>query len=410
MHSISDLIALKNSCGLTFAVVFPCKNEAKTIGNICESILNDSSCTMLLDELLVMNDDSTDNSGVIVDQIFDKYSYSNITCSLYNTKTLTHYKQVPFPKYIGKGAVMWKSLFLIESDIIIFIDSDHETYNLIPKWIIQFITQFLLNPTSLQFVKGYFSKNIKNRNGMSGRVSDLVMLPLLSLLYPNITNNNNSINSNNNNDNGNFNNESIAVHIGCGEQAARKEWLMQIDNFPAHYAIEICLWLEAQIRFGNCQNVSIKQIDLKEKIARKHNTLQLRLMASTIMSYIIKKRFGLFTGSINSSHADANNSLVLGTVLASKMFDEKDRLAEKYENINVDVFPSADSIIRLSLKNKASFAHAHEKDRTHIRASRSVRSVFYNIMNMAIDKRINVYTMFLLVIVLVTTRLLLFHL
>ena len=125
---------------------------------------------------------------------------------------------------------------------------------------------------------------------------------------------------------------------------------MQIDNFAAHYAIEICLWLEAQIRFDNC---NIKQIDLKEKIARKHDTLQLRLMSSTIMSYVIKKRFGLFdTGNCirnyNNYNNNKNEQLALGTVLASKIIDENGSLIDKHENINVDVFPSVNSIIKQS--------------------------------------------------------------
>ena len=265
----------------------------------------------LIDELVVMNDASTDDTCKVTTTAFnecnDKLHKSK--GRIFNTKDLSSYNDKSIPPFIGKGAVLWKSLLVTTSSVIIFIDADHREYDLIPIWIMKFIKCYLYD-NNVQFVKGYFSESIKSRNGVTGRVSDLVMTPLLSLLFPNIP---------------------ACIHPGCGEQSAKREFLINITNFPAHYAVECCLWVEANLQFNKSE---IKQIDLVKKDAKKQSTLSLRLMSATISSYLIKRKFNLFENN-------KNTKILLGEKLKTQELSMNDNI----NSINIDVFPSINSYL-----------------------------------------------------------------
>ena len=310
---------LKERSTLTFAVVFPARNEEKTIGNICSTILKHVSVMNLIDELIVMNDRSTDDTFEATTAAFDNCNdkLHKSKCRIFNTKDLLSYNDKSIPSFTGKGAVLWKSLLVTTSSVIVFIDADHREYDLLPIWIIKFIKCYLYD-NNVQFVKGYFSESIKSRNGVTGRVSELVMIPLQSILFPNIP---------------------ACIHPGCGEQSAKREFLINITNFPAHYAVECCLWIEANLQMNKSQ---IKQIDLVKKDAKKQSTISLRLMSATISSYLIKRKFNLF---------DHNNNTT--TLLGEKLKSQDLNMNDIIYSINIDVFPSVNSY----LKSKQNFCN-----------------------------------------------------
>ena len=297
------LVQLKKHSNLSFAVIFPARNEEKTVGNICSSILKHKCVMNLIDELVVMNDRSTDNTYKVTMDAFNECNNElyRAKCHIFNTTNIA----TPY-NYVGKGAVLWKSLLMTKSSHIIFIDSDHEEYDSIPIWILNFIKCYLLN-NNIKFIKGYFSQSIIKRDGASGRVSELVMIPLISILFPNIPS---------------------CIHPGCGEQSATRDFLININNFPAHYAIECCLWIEANLKYDKTE---IKQIDLITKTAKKQSLTALRSMSASISSYLIRKRFNLF--------ADSDD-------LLGKLIKTQDlKMNDSTNIINIDTFPSIKSFI-----------------------------------------------------------------
>jgi glycosyltransferase involved in cell wall biosynthesis len=79
-------------------------NEEKTVKGVVDSLLNCS----LVDELIVVNDGSTDNTSKVLNDINASYSFKNIT----------------FEKNRGKSYAMTTGVEQATGDIIVFVDAD----------------------------------------------------------------------------------------------------------------------------------------------------------------------------------------------------------------------------------------------------------------------------------------------
>ncbi|MBM3703166.1 MAG: glycosyltransferase, partial [Actinobacteria bacterium] len=96
---------------MTISLCFPTLNESQTIGFILNTVKNDLYNTELLDEVIVMDSQSSDSTAEIADSFgFKIYQHKDILPK-YST-------------YKGKGEGLWKSLFILKGDIIAWCDSD----------------------------------------------------------------------------------------------------------------------------------------------------------------------------------------------------------------------------------------------------------------------------------------------
>lgn len=129
-------------------VIIPALNEEKTIGHVVRQSLLNPDVT----EVIVVDDKSMDNT---IEE-----------ARMAGAKVITSTK-------LGKGASMKDGALVAKNQLLVFLDADITTY---PDTIIELLTNDL-KADKYDFVKSYF-------NRQSGRVTELVAKPLLSILYP----------------------------------------------------------------------------------------------------------------------------------------------------------------------------------------------------------------------------------
>ncbi|MCL5276341.1 MAG: glycosyltransferase, partial [Deltaproteobacteria bacterium] len=110
--TIESLMVLKQKRGLKISLCLPALNEEATIRRIItvlKAILYDN--TGLLDEIVVIDSSSSDRTRDIAQELGAKvYLHKDIMPSL--------------GTYSGKGEALFKSLYVLEGDIIVWIDAD----------------------------------------------------------------------------------------------------------------------------------------------------------------------------------------------------------------------------------------------------------------------------------------------
>jgi nucleotide-binding universal stress UspA family protein len=250
---IGKLVALKEKAGLTVSVGLPALNEEKTIGTVVKRV---KSALMdrfpLIDQMVVIDSASQDRTveiareaGVAVRQ------HSQILPELGN--------------FEGKGEALWKSLHVLDGDIVAWIDTDIS--NIQPRFVYGLLGPLLREPR-IQYVKGFYQRPIKE-GGMlqaegGGRVTELMARPLVNLFFPEL---------------------SGIIQPLAGEYAGRRELLEQLPFFTG-YAVEIGLLIDIIEQVGLS---AIGQVDLERRIHRNQSLPNLSQMAYVILQGAIRK-------------------------------------------------------------------------------------------------------------------------
>jgi glycosyltransferase involved in cell wall biosynthesis len=113
--------------GKVLSVIIPSYNEANTINILLDKVRNTQLIEQVDKEIIIVNDCSTDNTRLIIDQYI--IENPNIVISLYNQ-----------PVNMGKGAAIRKGIQLAKGDYIVIQDADLEynpgEYNILLKPIL----------------------------------------------------------------------------------------------------------------------------------------------------------------------------------------------------------------------------------------------------------------------------------
>ena len=173
---LKQLMVLKEKQGSTISLALPALNEEQTVGKVITTIkkaLMDD--VPLLDEIVLINSNSTDRTREIAGQL----------------GIPIHIHQQILPELgprAGKGEALWKSLLVTKGDIIAWIDTD--IVNIHPRFVYGVVGPLLLNH-NIQFVKGFYRRPLrvgsKMQAGGGGRVTELTARPLLNLFYPELS-------------------------------------------------------------------------------------------------------------------------------------------------------------------------------------------------------------------------------
>ena len=160
----------------------------------------------LLDELLVIDSDSTDETREIAEAEGARVRRPLATsCRSYGC-------------YSGKGEALWKCIYETSGDLIAWSDTDIKDWH--PRFLYGTLGPLLAEPR-IGYVKAYYQRPIVEggllKEGGGGRVTELVARPLINLFFPEL---------------------SGYIQPLAGEYAGRREHLEQIPFFTG-YAVEI---------------------------------------------------------------------------------------------------------------------------------------------------------------------------
>lgn len=245
---VKELVRLKNERNLKISLCFPTLNEEKTIGK--EVVLIKSEMMdryPLLDEIAVIDSGSTDRTLEVAKQFGAKTFLAS-----------DHLQEEGDMK--GKGENLWKAIYLLEGDIILYLDAD--IANIHPKFVYGILGP-LLTDTSIKYVKAFydrplgFSKDGKKKN-QGGRTTEILIRPLFSQFFPEL---------------------SGMIQPLSGEFAGYREVFEQIP-FPIGYGVETSHLIDISQKWGVD---AIAQTDLDQRIHRNQDTKRLGKMSFGIM-------------------------------------------------------------------------------------------------------------------------------
>ena len=257
---LNRLVEEKQKKNLKISLCLPTLNEEKTIAK--EIIILKSELMTrypLVDELIVIDSGSTDNTLEIAGSFGAEVYIAN--------EILPNLDQ-----FKGKGENLWKALYITKGDIIVYIDADIK--NIHHRFAYGLIGPLLLDDR-IKYTKAFYDRPIsvgknKIRPTGGGRVTELVIRPLFSLFFPELTQ---------------------IIQPLSGEYAGYRELFENIP-FPIGYGVETSMILDIYDKWG--LDV-IAQVDLDRRIHRNQDTKALGRMAFAILKTFInrQKRSGL---------------------------------------------------------------------------------------------------------------------
>ncbi len=207
-------------------VIVPTLNEEETIANVVKFAKN----TPNVSEVIVVDDKSADHTVAIAKES--------------GAKIITSTK-------LGKGASMKDALSFASNDVLVFLDGDIDPY---PEGTIPLLTNPILN-NEADFVKSCFDRN-------SGRVTELVAKPLLSILFPELTHFSQPL---------------------SGMIAGRKSMFQKID-FREDYGVDIGILIDMYL-----MEAKIKEVDIGYIENRNQSWQALGRMSKEVAQTIIYK-------------------------------------------------------------------------------------------------------------------------
>ncbi len=251
---INRLVDLKNEKNLSISLCLPTLNEEKTIAK--EIIIMKSELMTrypLLDEIVVIDSGSTDKTVEVAEAFgADVYLADGILPSL--------------EKFKGKGENLWKALYVTNGDIIVYLDADIK--NIHHRFAYGLIGPLLMQE-NIKYAKAFYDRPIaigknKIRPTGGGRVTELVIRPLFSLFFPELTQ---------------------IIQPLSGEYAGYRELFEKIP-FPIGYGIETSMILDICEKWG--LDV-IAQVDLEKRVHRNQDTKALGKMSFVILKTFLNR-------------------------------------------------------------------------------------------------------------------------
>ena len=250
---LASLVDLKERAGQTISLGLPTLNEERTIGAILKTVKEELMERFpLVDEIAVVDSGSEDRTTEIA---------ADAGVSVYCDQQILP----QYGNFRGKGENLWKSLYVLKGDIVVWVDTDVSNFH--PRFIYGLIGPLLLR-SDIQYVKGFYERPVrvdgKLRPEGGGRVTELAARPLMNLFFPEL---------------------SGLVQPLSGEYAGRREALERVPFFSG-YGVEIGLLIDILDQFGLR---SLAQVDLQTRIHRNKPLVSLSKMAFAIIQVVIQR-------------------------------------------------------------------------------------------------------------------------
>ncbi|MCH7686768.1 MAG: glucosyl-3-phosphoglycerate synthase [Planctomycetes bacterium] len=247
------LVEEKQRQGLTISLCLPTYNEENTIGKeiiLLKSELHDRY--PLLDEIAVIDSGSTDNTREVA---------ASFGADVY----LAEEHLTECGNHRGKGENLWKALYLLKGDIIVYVDTDIK--NIHPRFVYGLLGPLIKDP-KIQYVKAFYDRPLAFSQGLrptgGGRVTEILIRPLFSLFYPELT---------------------AIIQPLSGEYAGRRSILEQIP-YPVGYGVETAMLIDIYEKLGLD---GFAQTDLDTRVHRNQETIALGRMAFGILRTLFNR-------------------------------------------------------------------------------------------------------------------------
>ncbi len=223
-HAEFPAEAIRRRKGATISVCLPAREVATTIGPILDALLA-LRHEGVLDQVVVVDAASGDGTAEIAERAGAE----------------VHQEADLMPAFgppRGKGDAMWRSLSVLEGDIVVYLDADSEAFG---RHFACGLVGPLVDDPDVHFVKAFYRRPFKlgettTRDG-GGRVTELTARPLLNSFWPELA--------------------GLRQPLS-GEVAARRRVLEQV-SFATGYGVEIGVLLDVYRMVGLD---AIAQVDL----------------------------------------------------------------------------------------------------------------------------------------------------
>jgi len=230
-----------NKAGRTVSVCIPARNEAATIGPIVQIIVStltaDGGGVPLVDEVVVVDDGSTDDTGTIAARAGARVITGEAAGG-------------------GKGQAMRVALRQAEGDLLAFIDGDVTNFG--PHFVTGLLGP-LLTDDSITVVKGFYQRPLNGEPDGGGRVTELMARPVIDLLFPVLAD----------------------VRQPLAGETAAPRWVFEKCTLADGYAVELALLIDVASHFGV---ETIAQVDLGVRVHRNRPLSELRPQATDILA------------------------------------------------------------------------------------------------------------------------------
>lgn len=252
-HDQAPLGALKRATRASVAVCIPARDEEATIGAICRSIKSTLVRRLrLVDDVVVINSESRDATAERAEEA---------GATVYDVGDIL--PAIAIGPASGKGEALWRSLAVLDHDIIVWIDGD--TRNFKPHFVWKLVAP-LLQQDEAVLAKGYYDRPLTMDGCVlpneGGRVTELALRPLLQLLYPPLTN---------------------ILQPLSGDYAARRSAAIELPFFSG-YGVDLGLLIDVAEKYGVH---SIRQADLGARVHRNRDLFSLGRMSYEVVQTML---------------------------------------------------------------------------------------------------------------------------
>ena len=250
---LNALVTEKQKQGLTVSLCIPTLNEDRTIGK--EVVIFKSELMHrypLVDEIAVIDSGSTDQTAEVARAFGADVYLARDILPAYGQKR-------------GKGENLWKAIYQLKGDIIVYIDADIK--NIHPRFVYGLVAPLIYRP-EIHYSKAFYDRPLASSQGIrpsgGGRVTEILIRPLFSLFFPELT---------------------ALIQPLSGEYAVRRRVLESIP-FPIGYGVETSHLIDVYHTWGLD---AISQTDLDRRVHRNQPTRDLGRMAFGILQTFLKR-------------------------------------------------------------------------------------------------------------------------
>lgn len=257
---LKRIAAARAERGLSVSVCLPARECAGTVGKIVTALggLREAGA---IDQIVVVDAASADGTAEVATGAGAEVRQE--------AELMPSYGPV-----LGKGDAMWRSLSVLEGELVCFLDADSEHFS--PHFVTGLLGPLICEP-EVSFVKAFYRRPLSaspeqdegsaaSGDGAEGggRVNHLMARPALALFYPQLA--------------------QIRQPL-AGEVAARRGLLERLP-FVTGYGVEIAMLIDVWRAVGL---QGIAQVDLEEHHNRHQPLSALSPMALTVLATIARR-------------------------------------------------------------------------------------------------------------------------